>query len=189
MPTYRMNVQLNYPGEGGPGLNTWHFRTGSIDDVLSGPAAWIRTFYEGVANLMPNTWSAAFDGSLIEDPYGAPTYATTDAFTVPGTSTIASYVGMASQACVTWRTTSATRSGRGRTFVGPLGFAAIQGDDGTLSPAALTALRAAASALVESSDSFANGAIGVYSRTDGVLRDVVGSSVRDVVAVLRSRRD
>lgn len=101
-----------------------------------------------------------------------------------------SYSGPAG-AVINWNTADyrAGRRIRGRTFVVPLANTAYE-SDGTLTTAALTALRGGASQLVGSAG---GPEFGVWSRprggSGGVFATVVGSSVPDKVAVLRSRRD
>jgi hypothetical protein len=89
---------------------------------------------------------------------------------------------------VGWRTASATRAGRGRTFLGPIGSGALD-SDGTIKSDTLDAVRTAAQDLVADSLGFGNGALVVYSPTHDIARDFTASAVRDQFAVLRSRRD
>lgn len=78
---------------------------------------------------------------------------------------------------------------RGRTFLVPLAASAYEGD-GTLTPAALTSIRDFAADIVGNDG---GPEFGVWSRpragTGGVFATVVGASVPDLAAVLRSRRD
>ena len=89
---------------------------------------------------------------------------------------------------VGWRTSSASRAGRGRTFLSPLTAAAVEGD-GTVSGTQLAAVRGAAQTLIDSSTTEGDGAFGVYSQSQSLLRDFVSVRVQDKFAVLRSRRD
>jgi hypothetical protein len=89
---------------------------------------------------------------------------------------------------VGWRTSGGGRRGRGRTFLGPLDSILLEANGGVVD-LELTAIRDAAAALVDASDSFNDGALGVFSPTGNLFRDFVSSAVRDQFAVLRSRRD
>ena len=88
----------------------------------------------------------------------------------------------------TMRTASATKSGLGRKFVGPI-RGSVCDVDGKPDTAALTALQGACTALVSASSGLTQAAIGVYSPTTGLFRDVTVMTARDYIAVLRSRRD
>jgi hypothetical protein len=95
---------------------------------------------------------------------------------------------------VGWKTSSGTRRGRGRTFLGPVRSGTIQ-SDGTVSTTILGDLNAAATTLVNASLVDNGWAVGVYGQENAgdpgghVLRDFQGHKIRDVFAVLRSRRD
>jgi len=197
----RVPFNIAFPGAGSPGANVWHIRT------VTGPGGaelaeantligYIRTFYDSVKSYLPSTTSISI-GTVTEEITQreiVPTFAN-----VGGTGTGSSPQALA--LVVTWRTSVAARRGRGRTFVGPLSTAASS-SDGTPDNAVRLAVATAATALVTSSLAYGNGAIGVYgleeqapsNTTDyaslpHVLRDFQGSQVRDLFAVLRSRRD
>lgn len=96
-----------------------------------------------------------------------------------------------SGAVVNWRTND-YRNGRrirGRTFLVPLSGSSYE-SDGTLSPSALSNLRAFGEDMIGGGS---GPQLGVWSRpvggSGGVFASVVGSSVPDLAAVLRSRRD
>lgn len=189
MPVFRTTVRLAFSAGVGGGTNTWHFRTNGA--LNSGQLAEVRSallaFYTAVMPQVPASYSATWDGYVAEIATGSPTVQELGApFTANGSGG-ANYGPAASMACVTWRSTLANRRGRGRTFVGPLSVTAIQGD-GTLATATLTALRGAATTLVNTSASANGWGMGVWSEADSVLRDFVAATVTDEVAVLRSRR-
>lgn len=191
MATYRIPISLTYPGAGGPGLNIWHVRTTgdapSGAGELQGLIDVIKGFYTAVQTFLADDMTISYLGvatTVDEDPVfdsGAEAWS----LVVNNSQGIAPPV---LAVCVNWLTTSASRSGRGRTFVGPLNLSAIQ-SDGTVAPTAISAIRAAASAVVAASDGFADGAVGVYSSTQNLIRDVVGTATRDQFAILTSRRD
>lgn len=191
MATYRHPVTINYPGSGGPGLNVWHLRT-TGDGVpsageLEGLSTVIRDFYTACRVIFPGSVTITYQGvstTVGDDPQydsSAPAWTVTGS----GPTTLLSPLLCI---CVGWLTSSASRSGRGRTFLGPL-TTGVQGPDGTITDTNLAVVRAAATALATASGGFADGAIGVWSPTDGLLRDIVGSATRDQFAYLSSRRD
>lgn len=197
MATYRLPVNLVYPNGGGPGVNIWHLRGGTaqpsdIDAMVNS----LHTFYNtiattgvGGAGILQNGLQISADTAVDVDTQE--THAVTFAsITAPGSATS---LPPANQLCVSWRTSVAARRGMGRTFIGPLG-ANAQEANGTPAAAALDVVRGAAEQLVSDSLTDANGAIVVYGyQSQGgplrVARDITSSSVRDVFAVLRSRRD
>lgn len=193
MPTYRATVLLRFAAGGGAGTNTWHFRTDNPIGIENEPSTimgWVRDFYTACAPFYPSSTVSSWDGSYTEVLTDAPAYSPpVTGWSVNGTNTDQGYAGAASMAVVTWRTELASRSGRGRTFVGPLAKSVIEGN-GSLTTTALATLRAAGAALVgQSNTNDGVGALGVFSPTQNVFRDMVGATVTDQVAVLRSRRD
>jgi hypothetical protein len=89
---------------------------------------------------------------------------------------------------ISWRTTSASRSGRGRTFLGPMGIQSLQ-SDGTPAAGLISAVRTAAQTLVDAQGNVDGTSLGVLSVKQGLLRDFTGSTVHDKWAYLSSRRD
>lgn len=190
MPTYKYVVDLSWSGMGSPGVNVWHFRTttdspdnAEVPELVDA----IKDFYTGCLGLYSNDAVIQGPSTLILDPYGTPEYRPATSWTLQGQGG-GSKAPAATAVTVTWRTTSATRSGRGRTFLSPITTSAMDGD-GTINTTQLTALRGAAAALVAFNEGFDNGAVGVYSPSQNLLRDIVAYNVRDTFAVLRSRRD
>lgn len=190
MPIFRYDVGLTWNGPGGPGVNVWHIRTTGIDPAssdLNDAATAIRAFYNDVCEigLCPAGWTArgASQAVNVEDSTLVDVTPWTEA-SLQGTATFSA----PSMVCVGLRTTSATRAGRGRKFIGPLATPAM-GTDGTIVDSMLTALRAAASTLAAASGGTNDWAVGVYSQNTNVFRDVVTMPVRDTIATLRSRRD
>jgi hypothetical protein len=184
---YRYAVQINYANGGGPGFNIWHFRSTGTNDV-QGCINAIKDFYTPILSHYQQSLTVVGPTEAtagIES--GSPTFQAVTGFTATSTATGGAAAPVL-QAVVGWRTTSATRSGRGRTFVGPFHPGAIQ-TDGTPSSTLVTNLNAAGQSVVDFNSGFGNGAIGVWSPTQNVLRDITGRRVRDIFAVLRSRRD
>lgn len=189
MPIYRVPARIEYVGSGGPGFNIWHVRTddsagAELDSALNA----LEEFYSDISSLFAASSRVVIGEGMIKDPLGAPEFAPDDSRTITGGGPFT--VGPAPLAIVCgWRTVSATRSGRGRTFLGPFSVAAQDQADGTPGGASLESIRTAATGLVNSSTGLNGWAVGVLSTKTGVMRDITGFSVRDRWAVLRSRRD
>lgn len=188
MTIYKIPMKIEGgPAAGGPFMNIWHV---SADGTLNLEEAVdaIGNFYDGIAGYIPANCTAALGEGIIADPYGSPTYV--DDIPRPVTFGGAGDQSLSTLLAVTvsWRTSSATRSGRGRTFVGPLVNNAGQGD-GTPSAAFMTVVRAAAAALVADSGSLNGWEAGVFSQKESTFRPFTGSSVRDRWSYLSSRRD
>lgn len=189
MPIYRVPVKIEYPHTGGPGYNVFHVRTVSNarDELLDALDA-IEQFYTSLRSHFAGGTRHTIGEGMIKDPLGSPEYVNDDARTRlgEGANTVApSLLALT----VSWKTSSATRSGRGRTFVGPFTSDAMQNTDGTPSTALMTAIRNAANTLVSESSGLNDWAIGVLSVKQGLLRDFTGASVKDRWSYLSSRRD
>lgn len=191
MGVFRATVDLDFPIGSGRGTNTWTLRTaGAFDDAaVDTLMGYVREFYEDFQTAMPPSYSWSWDGAVQELGSVSPGfYPAGGGWTVTGSLASEQYTAAAAMACVTWYTAVATRSGRGRTFIGPLP-AGLVAADGTLNTVNLTEFRLAAADLVNKSKLFAgDGAIAVWSEKDQVARDIVLSGVTDQVAILRSRR-
>lgn len=192
MGLYRATVDLTFPVGGGRGTNTWCFRTsGGVPDAdaLALAQQQLEGFYNGAMLLCPNTYEARFNGEwrTIADPEPSVVQVATG-FVQPGRVGAADYSAAAAMACITWRTTLANRSGRGRTFVGPIAPTSIQ-NDGTLTTNARQALLDAGQALIDAFAPAGAGAFAVWSPTLQTARDFTARTVTDQVAILRSRRD
>lgn len=192
MAVYRLQVDLRFAAGSGRGVNSWCLRTvggPTENDDIDELAGFLNDFYSAVAFTMPVSTVASWDGTLQELATSEPAFRPPrTGWSVVGGQPANTYGPAPSMACVTWRTSLASRSGRGRTFLGPLALSAYEGD-GTLVASYLSGIRNAATALVDASDTdFEGGAIAVWSEKDGVARDIVGATVSDQAAVLRSRR-
>lgn len=191
MGLFRATVDLTFPGGTGRGTNTWHLRTVSTNGTeleVQTLMALVSQFYSDCAPALPSGLEASWDGTALQIESAAPVIIDIGAtWSVNGTDNTG-VMASAAMLCVTWRTSLATRRGRGRTFVGPVGAGSVQGDGSPLDTD-LAAVRSAATNLVAASASAGvSGAIVVYSPTDGVARDITGSTVSDEFAILRSRR-
>lgn len=192
MSIIRVPVTVTSPQAGGPFMNILHFRVDGVDeeeaDNLGEALTALEDFYTAMVALYPAQSVIRFGEGMIRDPLGSPTYVTDDPKVINVGSTSQVVVSTLLAVVVGWRTTSASRSGRGRTFIGPLNSDATQGD-GTPLNGAVSTITAAAQALAADSQTANGWALGVLSTKQGLLRDVTGASVKDRWAFLSSRRD
>ena len=193
MPLYRVTNRIVSPGAGGDCVNVLHIRTtGTFTppdpdlEILEALDAMHTTYLQ-----MKNVWAAGSQvtvgDSVIADPYGSPQYHPYTPTPFAGADEgavapphLAIVVGL--------RTTTATRAGRGRVFIGPLNSLAMQPTDGTVNTDRLATVRNAWNAFVADSQTANGWALAVYSHKDGVARDVTSAAVRDSLGVMRSRR-
>lgn len=203
--TTLLRVRSRWQGfSGGPGYTVMHFRdfdssggVGGDPDNTQASAAIdrVRTFFVAIAGLYPSAVSVQVEaevdviehttGELIDSlpgkAVGAVTGSTAANFSAP--------VG----AVINWRT-GTIRNGRrlrGRTFLVPLSNTVFD-TTGTLSDAARSTLSTAAAGLAANTgtpDLFVYGRPSSKGAADGALGVVTSSSVPDMAAVLRSRRD
>lgn len=191
MSIVRIPATITWPGSGSPGVNVWHWRdadiAGGLQAVDYGLAIdALEAFYTAIAPRLQGPGSVVLgDKSVIinEDP---PQYAPTDRRQIPLTSSLAQAPDLL-QVVVGWRTAVATRSGRGRTFLGPLVDAWIE-EDGLPNASFLNDVLTAAQGLIDFNEAAANGAFGVWSELDGVIRDFTGYSTSGRFSYLESRR-
>lgn len=187
MTIFKIPVKLAYTQGGSPGVNVWHARIVNEETDLENALDALAAFYNAVKVNMRNSTQITIGSGMIRDPYGNPTYVDDDVTVLTGGGSSASLSPLLAY-CINWKTASASRSGRGRTFIGPL---TIDNNevDGTPAAAPLNAVRTAATNLVATSQGIGGWSFGVYSQKQGILRDFTGSSVADKFAYLSSRRD
>jgi hypothetical protein len=194
MAIYRVPVQLSWQASGAPGTNTFHVRTA---DVLQGNAELqlaldaLEAFYTGLAGVFGFNATATLGEGIVDvsDPE-EPRFQEMPNATVGLGASGGSPSPLA--IAVGWQTALATRAGRGRTYLGPLATGVVMSDGVSLSSTQLTNIRAAAQGLVDASSTNDGWAVGVLSNAGTpiqVFRDFVGTTVKNKVAVLRSRRD
>lgn len=194
MALFTMPVTITWPGAGGPGVNTWHLRTTGDDDPphteLPGLSALIHSFYTDLRPIFTEQTTITFGGTVSYTTDPGRTDNTAPPWSVTGQASISKLLPAAAQIVAGWQTELSSRSGKGRTFLGPLGSQILDaGSDGTPSEATRTLVQNVGQNLVTASEGFADGAVGVWSPTDNVFRDFTGIRVRKVFAVLTSRRD
>src|SRR6476620_812123 len=185
---------------GGPGWTNFFFddANGALEgDVQAAAVAdKVQTFWNAVKSKLAPTVNLQIqpdvevigsdNGELLGVAQGGARAA------IVGGAVSQSYSG-ATGAVITWRT-AGVRNGRrvrGRTFLVPCVGGMFQ-NDGTIQPADLNEIQAAATALFAHTSGVS---LGIFSRPtaqgagDGAFFPVTSASVPDLAAVLRSRRD
>lgn len=189
MAIWRTTLEQTYAAVGGPGFSTLHFRHDGIEsdlaaDLLAAQTAFAQALGKMQGQIQSTTrWR--FSG--VWQDVGGEAEVTTPNAVVQGTASGGGAAPSATALVLGWRTESRSRSGRGRTFLS--GWPAGSSTDGTPADSILTAARACIADVINFNEDFANGAWCVYSPTDALARDITGGAVRDIWAVLRSRRD
>jgi hypothetical protein len=198
MAVFRIPVELSWPGTGAPGVNVFHLRTTEdsgtpgndliVDEALDH----LETFYTWVANnILVQGTTVRMGGDIVD-------VTTQEGLTAPErTVTNLGATDAAPPALalvVGWKTSLVARRGRGRTFLGPLALNVIQ-TDGTPNNTILANLQTQVNTFVSESMAIAGGAFAIWGQESAgleeprVARDIVSGNVRDIFAVLRSRRD
>lgn len=190
MATWRMVVRTQAPGMPGPGFSTWHWRDATVvlQDEAPGARTALQAFYTQMATQQGSGVSHFFDGRFVEVDgdrlIQLPSWTSTGTNNASPSDALSGALAV----CVTWRSASNSRSGRGRTFLS--GWREQHNDaSGTPDLAVTTAIATGIQNLVAYNADTDNGSFVVYSPTQGIARDITGGSIRDVWAVLRSRRD
>lgn len=192
MTLYQMTVDISSPVLGGQGVNIWHLRnTGPAPDTaseLNGLSELVHQFYESIDACFHGDTLITFDGTMTE--VGSDEPSVFEGLDTWGTDGGTSVPNLPPANCIVaaWGTASATRRGHGRTFLGPLSRDCAE-DNGTPVEAIRSLIVSAGQDLISASEGLANGALGVYSTKDKVLRDFTSIKVANRFAVLRSRRD
>lgn len=191
MSTWRLTVEISNPILGGTGVNIWHLRDNgeaNPDPEIDAMIDNLADFYTTVCQWSSTRTTYSFDGELVQVGDPSPDLKTgRHTFSISGTAS-ADDLPPANCIVVGWRTALAGRSGRGRTFLGPIPVTVNQ-DNGTPIETARAALQAAADNLIAQQDDPLNGAFGVWSVKQQVIRDFASARVANEFAVLRSRRD
>lgn len=191
MGTWRTTVRYDYGTTGGPGYSTFHFRDdgdGGLEDALENAGDALRAAYALIRPQLPPATRITGEGRWVDvfndDVVTTPVWTDVGTLASPG-----DYLPPTTAVVIGWRTGTAARSGRGRTFLS--GFAeASNAATGAPVQAVLDAARAMGQSLVNFNGTLGNGAFVVYSPTRGIARDITGMAVRGGLwASLRSRRD
>jgi hypothetical protein len=193
-------VTINWTGFiGAPGYTNLYFRNSTpgliTQAVVDNAVTKVDAFVTAIKTMLPPVVTVGTSSTVdeVNDSNGALVAFWAGTPAAPGAGTMAGAYSAPSGACVAW-STSTVRNGRrirGRTFVVPLGGAAV-GTDGTIDTNELTDLRNAAIALRAATG---DARLVIWARpttpggTDGGSAEVTSSTVQDKVAVLTSRRD
>lgn len=179
---------------GAPGYTNFFFADDADTTTANTMVTATLSFFNTLRSMFPTgvTISVSPEVAQIDEASGTLegfVYADDPAFAVTGSG--AGTYSAPTGAVVNWRTEQVNRGRRvrGRTFLVPLSGGSFQAD-GTISNTALADLRDAASDLITAA---AGVPLVVWSRprngAGGVAAIVTSSSVPDMAAVLRSRRD
>jgi hypothetical protein len=190
MGIYQYAVNLNWNGPGAPGVNVWDIRQQALDPTseLQLAVNAIGAFYESLfvaSTIFPDGYTANGSDEAIEVTTRQIEAVT--GFTGAQSGAGADFSGLNQMIC-TIRTSSATRRGRGRKFIGPCNALTLD-TDGTPTPGAVSDLQAACDGLISASTANNGWAVGVYSQVDGLFRDATAMTARNYFASMRSRRD
>ena len=191
MAIWRTTVKLTFPRGSGGGTNTWHVRDPGteVPSALSALSSYLEDFYSGMASALGSGYVVQSDGvfTTVDDPEDPEAVEIGGAkWTVNGTGS--GFMDTQSMIVVGWRSSTPTRNGRGRTFIGPLIQGVIEPSNGTIAPPALANVQGLADDLVDQSLLGLNGAFVVWSPTENIARDLQSARVRDTFAHLSSRR-
>jgi hypothetical protein len=193
MAIWRTVVSIAHPSLGGSGSNTFHVRTDDLSlpidrqGSIQQSSEALEQLYADMNALFPTATSISNNGEWYEVNSETPEALQTTPWTVGGAggdNCAPPFVSLV----IGWRTSLAARSGRGRTFLGPLATETIQ-DNGTPLEASRDAVQAAVDTFVGSFDLPLDGAFVIWSEADSVGRDIVSGSTRNEFAYLSSRRD
>jgi hypothetical protein len=192
MAIWKSTVTISNPALGGVGTNTWHCRTAGIVDAevklqLESLTSGLHDFYTAMANVLAAPSIVDHSGEWIRAEDGESEIQQVAGFNLSDIGA-GDPLPPANAIVVGWGTSQATRSARGRTFLGPLAENTLQ-DNGTPTATALTIIRNGAQALVDHSEAQTGTALVVWSVKEQLARDFVSAHVRNIFAVLRSRRD
>lgn len=164
--------------------------------TLTSAVAAMRAFFQSHAAYIAGIVTISWDGVGIEKDtttgtlIGVTAYTPPAAVTASGSGTVALPAGSS----VRWNTSSVVngRMIRGRTFIVPLVTTSYE-SNGSLTATYITASTAAAAQVRTSSLASGTWSRAIWHRpvngAGGATGEVMSSSVKDVVAVLRSRRD
>jgi len=191
MAIYRIPVKITHSSLPDMAMNVLHFRVSAgvntesqnLGEAITATVA----LYTALKNYYAYQAQIVIGESMIRDPLGTPEYVDDDVHTLSADG-VAGNAPVLLAACVSWRTSSATRSGRGRTFLGPLSPAVLE-SNGTPTANFLSDTNNALQDFVDTSGEGNEWAFGVLSTKTGVFRDVTGKSLKDRWAYLSSRRD
>jgi hypothetical protein len=175
---------------GAPGYSQMYFDASGSTLGAQSAADAVAAFWNAIVPHTPASWHFTIqsDVSKLDDSTGdLVSVESITPLTQVGSGGDSGYAGGVG-AVVGWITNAVhgTRRLKGRTFVVPLSAPRYEAD-GTITSAALTTIRAAATTLIAHAD------FGVWGRpvggVNGLFSNAAATNTRDHVAILRSRRD
>lgn len=179
----------------GPGVSVLHARTSggaTTSQCAQALADRARTFFDAVKAMVPAgvTWSFPPEATELDTATKQliGVHAVTSPADVLSTGAASSW-SRPSGGRVDWLTTAIVngRRLRGRTYLVPLTTGSYDAT-GSIATTAIATLETAAAAY-RNTGVFTASQPAVWSRTHGILADISGSNVPDLVTVMRSRRD
>lgn len=177
----------------GPGTNTWHVEADpppSDDAETNGALLDMETilaeFYAVLCNWTPGGASFVWNGEWrlmggAEQMHSTPGW-------LAGSNFVLTAMPPADCLAIKWRASTGGRSGRGKTFLGPLAKSTLQ-DNGTPEETFRTAMEGAADDLVAAGADAGPSRFCVWSVKDNIGRPITSREVPNKFASLRSRRD
>ncbi len=167
-----------------PYINVFHVTGAGTTYSLPNLVTSFLQFYTAMKTYYPNTvaWTAC--SSVLDLSVVPPTIVAATPSSVTGASAGSCGAAQLSQV-VTWRTASAGRSYRGRTYFGPFLYSACA--DGIWGSGQTTALQTAAAALISSIAANGSLKLCVLSRRHNTVTPITSSFVRNSVYTQRRR--
>jgi hypothetical protein len=172
-----VNTITGSPGSP-PDYNVMHF----IDVAATTASAQaivqvVADFYTAIKAYYGGGVIVTAGATVYQDPPGFNLLVPTAPVAVSGTD-LSGYTAPQLAVVVSWRTMLATRTGRGRTFLGPLGRAS-ETTNGTPTPAMVTTMQTAANNLIANTNALSGGAsYVVYSPKLGTQQLITSALVR-----------
>lgn len=192
MAIFRVPVRIDHSQPGTPAYNVWAVRTigpsGDDEDQLRDAVDSLADFYTSLRTTYITGATITIGEGMIKDPLGSPEYVDDYRKTILSSGAGGQLPAMLS-IVIGWRTSSATRSGRGRTFLGPFQANVNQSTNGTIDESILSTVRGATTGLLNDSTGPSGWSLGVLSTKQRLLRDFTGFTIKDRWSYLSSRRD
>lgn len=172
-----VNAITGSPGSP-PDYNVMHVN--DVTGTLASAQAIVQSiadFYTAIKAYYGGGVHVTAGATVYQDPPGFNLLVGTAPVDVAGTD-LSGYAAPQLSVVVSWRTIVATRSGRGRTFLGPFGRAA-ETTNGTPTPSMVTTMQTAATALIANlSAQSGSPRLVVYSQKLGLTQEVTSALVR-----------
>lgn len=191
MSVVRVSIDIDHVAVRGFGTNTFHLQTpgpaeAALADLDAAMEA-LEEMYSGLTSICAGGVVFSFDGvytTVDEDP----TILSGDGEWTVTSGTAFPALPAATAMVLGWTTASATRSGKGRSFISPIAQNTSAGN-GSPTTEAVTGARTQAQILLSHNASSPPATFVVWSPKNQVARLISGARVSNEYAVLRSRRD